>query len=177
MNSNTQEDKRNIIDFYKYWETDAIKADLDLKRNNFSVLVLNNIKDFNLGTVIRSANAFLAKEVIILGSKKYNRVGTVGTHHYENLKHLRTVEELVIPDDSILIGIDNIENSIPIENYSWPKDNHVIMAFGEENSGLSKEIIDKCKDIVYIKQYGSVRSLNLGSAASIAMYDYCQKTL
>ena len=168
------EDKRNIIDYYKYWTKEAIKADLDTKRNNFSVLVSNEINDFNLGSVIRNANAFLAKEVIVCGKKKFDKRGTVGTYIYENLKYVKYIDDFVIPDNSILIGVDNIENSIPIETFEWPKC-HVIMAFGQEQVGLSEEIIKKCTNLLYIKQYGSVRSLNLGCASAIAMYDFCSK--
>lgn len=170
------EDTRNIIDVYRYWTVDAIKTNLDSKRHNFSILISNKLNDFNLGTVIRNSNAFLAKEVIIHGRRKWDRRGAVGTHVYENIKHIKEVEELNFPD-SIIIGIDNIPSSIPIETFTWPKDKHVIMAFGQEQEGLSQEVINMCHNIVFIRQYGSVRSLNVGCASAIAMYDYCQKVL
>jgi len=85
---------RNIIDHYHYWNDDAIKADLNTKRHNFSVVCCNIGNDFNIATVIRNANAFLAKEVIIYGHKKYDRRGTVGTHHYTNFHHVRTIDNL-----------------------------------------------------------------------------------
>lgn len=168
------EDTRNIVDFYKYWDTEAIKADLDSKRHNFSVLVENTIRDFNLGSVIRNANAFLAKEVIIYGRKQFDRRGTVGTHLYENLKHVVHKDSLDL--DGVFIGVDNVEGAEPIENFVWPKE-HVILAFGQENYGLSDQILKICKHVVYISQYGSVRSLNVGCASAIAMYDYCRKTI
>ena len=84
-----QKDNRNIIDYYKYWKTDAIKADLDSKRNNFSILISNDFHDFNIGSVIRNANAFLASQVIIVGKKQFDRRGTVGTHTYENMKYVQ----------------------------------------------------------------------------------------
>lgn len=164
-------DTRNVIDFYKYWETEAIVADLRTKCHNFSVLVSNLIGDFNCGSVVRNANAFCAKEVILYGNKQYNRRGTVGAHLYMNMKHVRATEELDL-GDAIMIGVDNVEGAVPIETFQWPS-GHVIMAFGEENAGLSKGIIEKCQSVVYIEQYGSVRSLNVGVASGIAMYSYC----
>lgn len=169
------QETRNIIDYYAYWKTDAIKADLDSKRHDFSVLVTNDFGDFNLGTVIRCANAFLAKEVIIYGKKQYDRRGTVGTHLYENLKHVKTVEELNFPSNSLIIGIDNIPEAKSIENYIWDKNQHTILVFGQEQMGISPEVKAVCHDFVFIKQYGSVRSLNVGVAAGIAMYDYMSK--
>ena len=169
-------DKRNVVDFYKYWTDDAIRADLDEKRHNFSVLVTNFIRDFNLSTVIRCSNAFLAKNVIIYGSKQYDRRGTIGTHHYTNFKHVKEIESLDgILEDSVMIGINNLENSIPIEDYKWDYNKHIIMAFGEESVGLRPEVIERCSEILYIKQYGTVRSLNVGCASAIAMFSYMQK--
>jgi len=167
-------ESRNIIDYYHYWATDAIIADLNDKRHDFSILISNKFHDFNIGSVIRNANAFLAKEVIVYGRKKFDKRGTVGTHIYENMRHVRLTEDLFF--EGKIIGIDNIETAKPIEDYEWP-DGPVIMAFGQEQTGLPEEIINICDDFVYIKQYGSVRSLNVGCASAIAMYDYCHKKL
>lgn len=166
-------DTRNIIDHYKYWTTDAIKADLDDKRNDFSILVSNQFHDFNLGTVIRNANAFMAKEVIVWGRKSYDKRGTVGTHHYINLKHVKFTDSLEF--DCPVIGIDNVPEAEAIDNFVWPK--RVVLAFGQEDVGLPEEFRQLCQKYVYIRQFGSVRSLNVGTASGIIMYDYCRKTL
>lgn len=168
------EDKRNVIDYYKYFTVDAIKADLDVKRHDFSVLVTNKFKDFNLGTVIRNANAFLAKEVIIYGSKHYDRRGAVGTYNYENIKIVKYVEELDFP--SPIIGIDNIPRAKPIETFEWPK-GPLTIVFGQEDIGIPDEILEMCDHVLYITQYGSTRSLNVGCASAIAMYDYTKKMI
>jgi tRNA G18 (ribose-2'-O)-methylase SpoU len=170
-------DTRNIIDFFKYWEVDAIKTNLDEKRHNFSILISNQFNDFNIGSVIRNSNAFLAKEVIIYGRKQFDKRGTVGTHIYENLHHIKFIDDLVLPENSLLIGIDNIDGSHPIETFQYPKDQHIVFAFGQEQVGLPKEIIDLCDHLLYIKQYGSVRSINVGVASGIVMYDYCSKMI
>lgn len=171
------EDTRNIIDFYRYWTVEAIKADLDTKRHNFSVLITNDFSDFNIGAVIRNANAFLAKNVYIFGKKRYDRRGTVGTHLYENIKIVKTIDDINDIEGSLIVGIDNLSGALPIEQYTWPSDVHVLMCFGQESVGLSQEVLDFCCDIVYISQYGSVRSLNVGCASAIAMYDYCRKMI
>lgn len=170
------DDTRNVIDYYKYWTTDAIKADLDEKRHDFSVVVSNEFNDFNLGTVIRNANAFLASEVIVFGKKKFDRRGTVGTHLYENLRHVKFVEELCLPHGSVVVGVDNVEGAEPIEEFSWPK-GHVVLAFGQESIGLQEPLLSLCDRMVYIRQYGSVRSLNVGVASGIAMYTYCREVV
>jgi tRNA G18 (ribose-2'-O)-methylase SpoU len=170
-----QSDDRNVIDYYKYWTVDAIRADLDTKRNNFSVLISNEFNDFNIGAIIRNSNAFLAKEVIILGKKSYDRRGTVGTHNYENMKYVRFIEELSLPENSLIVGVDNIDNAEVIDNFIYPSDRHVVLAFGQEQIGLSDSIKAICHNFVYIRQFGSVRSLNVGVASGIAMFDYMRK--
>lgn len=171
------DETRNIIDYYHYWKTDAIKADLDTKRHNFSVLISNQLNDFNLGTVVRNCNAFLGKEVIIYGKRWWDKRGAVGTHNYENFKHIREVEELTFDDNTLVVGIDNIPEAVPIDTFEWPHDKHVVMVFGQEQVGIPPELHKVCSKFVYIRQYGSVRSLNVGTAAGIAMYDYCSKII
>lgn len=165
-------DTRNVIDFYKHWSIEAIKGDLDVKRHNFSVVISNDFHDMNIGTVIRNANAFLAREVIIVGRKKYDRRGTVGTHLYENLRHVRCVDDLQIDPGSVVIGIDNIEGAEPIEKFTWTE-RHIYLVFGQETVGIQEPLLSRCDHVCYITQYGSVRSLNVGVASGIAMYALC----
>lgn len=167
--------KRNVVDYYKYWLTEDILKDLDGKRHNFSVLCSNIQYDFNLGSIIRNANAFLAKEVILYGRKKFDTRACVGTHHYTHFKHVKNIDDLDMLKDCVLIGFDDLPEAKPLDSFVWPKNKHVVMCFGQETVGLTKDVIEKCDDIVYIQQYGSVRSLNVGCASAIAMFSYCQQ--
>ena len=176
---------RNIIDHYRYWTHEAIMTDLDTRRNNFSVLCCNLLNDFNIATVVRNSNAFLAKEVLVYGNKRYDRRGTVGTHIYTNFKHVKEIDDLKKEIKNLyrihkylrVVGVDNVKDSFSVNDYCWPKNEHVLMVFGQEQVGIPKEVLDICHDKIYIQQYGSVRSLNVGTASGIAMYDYCSKTL
>lgn len=169
------EDTRNVIDYYKYWETEAIRSDLNTKRHNFSILITNKFHDFNIGTIIRNSNAFMAQSVLIYGRRQFDKRGTVGAHHYQNIDFLREIEEVVFPEDYCIVAIENDADSVPIETFDWPKDRHVVMIFGQESTGVPEELKHLAHHKIYIKQYGSTRSLNVGSASAIAMYDYCQK--
>lgn len=172
------EDKRAVADYYKYWETDAIKANLDTKRHNFSVLITNKLNDFNIGTIIRNSNAFLAKEVIIYGRRQFDKRGTVGAHHYQNISFLKQIEDINFSkEEYCVVAVENNIDSKPIDNFHWPANRHVIMIFGEETTGVPEELLDIAEHKVYIKQYGSTRSLNVGSASAIAMQDYCRKLI
>lgn len=165
----------NVIDHYKYWETEAIVADLDKKRNPFSVLCWNTGDDFNIGSAIRNANAFLAREVVIWPRRKWDRRGAVGTQNYTHFKHFKEVDDVeAYMKGSKVIAVENIDLAKPIDTFEWPTE-HFFMVFGQECDGLPPEILDLCDDCVYIRQYGSVRSLNVGCASAIAMYDYTSK--
>lgn len=176
---------RNIIDVYHYWKHEAILADLDSRANNFSVICSNLYNDFNIATCIRNCNAFLAKKVFIYGNKQYDRRGTVGTHHYVRSVHCRTLEVLLCGLDELakevgnlhIVAMDNVKNSISIEAYQWSQDKHVVMVLGQEQVGVPPELLQLAQETVYITQYGSVRSLNVGTASGIAMYDYCKKVV
>ena len=171
---NISKESRNIIDFYHYWKTDAIKADLDKKRHPFAVMCCNFAGDFNIGGVIRSSNAFLGSQIYIFGRRKYDKRGAVGTFNYEHITHIWSLEKLKeLKNIYSFVVVDNIEGSEPIESFDWPE--NPLLIFGEEQIGTPSEIRCMADHIVYIKQYGSVRSLNVASAASIAMYDWCRK--
>lgn len=172
-----EQDNRNVINYYKYWETEAIIADLDTKRHNFSILCANIQGDFNIGTVIRNSNAFMAKEVIVYGKKKFDKRGAVGCYHYTHFKHVNEIEDLSVlkTPDVYIVGVDNIDGAETIDDIEFPKDKHIIFAFGEENSGLTPEMMAICDALVYIKQFGSTRSLNVGTASGIIMYEYCRR--
>lgn len=128
--------------------------------------------DFNFSTVIRNANAFAAKEVFYIGKKKFDRRGAVGTYLYTKVRFLSDSESLVrLKDEYLFVGVDNIEGSVLIETFVWP-DKPILLLFGEEGGGLTSEVIRLCDVIVAINQYGSVRSLNVGTASGIVMYEY-----
>jgi tRNA G18 (ribose-2'-O)-methylase SpoU len=175
---------RNLIDHYKYWTDDAIRADLETKRHNFSVICCNIGNDFNIATIIRNANAFLAKEVVIYGNKKYDRRGTVGTHHYTNFRHVKSIDNLGSYIEEIvsqyegkvkLLGIDNVCEAKDINAFDFDPNVHYIMIFGQEQIGVPKDVLDMCDDLLYIPQYGSVRSINVGTSSGIIMNNYCAK--
>jgi tRNA G18 (ribose-2'-O)-methylase SpoU len=167
---------RNVIDYYKSWETDLIKGDLDSKRHNFSVVCYNLGLDFNIGQCCRLSNSFLCKAVYIYPRKRFDKRGCVGTQNYENLKHVKHLDDINdLPKDAVWIAIDNVPNAEPIETFTYPEDKHIVFCFGSEGLGLPPEMIARCQHTLFIKQYGSVRSLNVGTACAITLYDIMQK--
>ena len=169
-------DTRNVVDRYRNWTVEAIVADLDARRHPFHVAIENFEHDMNIGSVVRSANAFLAAEVHIVGNRRWNRRGAMVTERYQHVRHHDSIEALVawaseagIP----LIGIDNVEGSVPIETYDIPRE--CVLVFGQEGPGLSAQAQEACVDLLAITQFGSTRSINAGAAAAVAMHAWVRR--
>jgi len=169
---------RNVVDRYKNWSTESIKRDLQRTANPFAVCMEHWQGDFNISTLIRNANAFNAKEVYYLGKKKYDRRGTVGAHHYVDLVFLNSgVSELVdLKNEYTIIAIDNnVPNTHKLGEFDWNMlEKPPLMVFGEEGVGLTDEVLKIADYSVEIPQYGSVRSLNVGTSSGILMYSFLQ---
>lgn len=166
-------DSRNVVDKYRYWTMEAIVADLDTKRHSFHVAIENWQHDLNIGSIVRTANAFLADTVHIVGRKRWNRRGAMVTDRYQHVLHHETVEALVRfakENDLPIIAIDNVSDSQPIEKVVMPKD--CILLFGQEGPGLSPEALEAASMAIEITQFGSTRSLNASAAAAIVMHQW-----
>ncbi len=167
-------DRRNVMDRYRYWSVEAIKTDLDLQgRHEFEVAIENWTHDFNIGSIVRTANAFTAKAVHIIGPHKWNRKGSLMTELYQDVYYHASIEEFaeyLHQRESVprLIALDIVDGAVPMESYSFPKQS--VLLFGAEGPGLTSKALDIADDVVYISQYGSVRSLNAGAAAAVAMH-------
>ena len=141
-------DRRNVADKYRYWTMDAIIADLDERRHDFHIAIENWQHDMNIGTVVRSANAFLAKEVHIIGRRRWNRRGAMVTDRYQHVRHHATVEEFVAwaeGEGLTILGIDIFPDSVPLETYDLPK--NCVLVFGQEGPGLSPEVHAAANDV------------------------------
>ncbi len=171
------DDRRNIIDEFKGLSVETIRQKLDTRRRPFATLILNIDYDLNIATIIRTHNAFCGQEIFYLGRRRFNRRGCVGTYHYENLIHFDTLKEAQeqIPSQYTWVGIDNRPDAVPITSFDWPENPLII--FGHERGGLDflPELPYTCSSILNIPQLGSTRSLNVGVASGIAMYDLCNK--
>lgn len=171
-----REDRRNLVDEFKYWTNEDIFAELDTRRHNFAVVLENFAYDFNIATAIRNSNAFLAKEIFMCGKKKWDKRGAVGTHKYQRLSHYLNWEELMPvlnEKDYTPVVFDNIDGAVSLTDFVWPE--NPAMIFGAESVGVSPDSLKVAEHVVYIPQFGSTRSLNVGTSSGIAMYDWCLK--
>jgi tRNA G18 (ribose-2'-O)-methylase SpoU len=175
-------DTRNVVDKYRYWSMEAIVADLDGNRHNFHVAIENWQHDLNIGSIVRTANAFLAKQVHIIGNKRWNRRGAMVTDRYQHILHHPTVDEFVEWSKTAndgkampIIAIDNVPGCKQLESYELPET--CVLLFGQEGPGLSDAAIAAAKDVVEITQFGSTRSINASAAAAITMHQWVMQNV
>ena len=169
-------DTRNVADRYRYWRLEAIIADLDMHRHDFHVAIENWQHDFNIGSVVRTANAFLASEVHIVGRRRWNRRGAMVTDRYQHIRHhadVAALAEWAQQDGLPLLGVDNLPGSLPLETYALPR--ACVLLLGQEGPGLSQEAHEACAAVLSIAQFGSTRSINAGAAAAIAMHAWVRQ--
>ena len=166
-------DRRNVADAFRYRSVEAIVAELDTRRHALRVAIQNWEHDFNIGSIVRTANAFNVAGVHILGRRRWNRRGAMVTDRYLHVHHHPDVASFVaaMADDGYaVVGVDNLPGSVPLETSRLPE--RACLVFGSEGPGLTDELIEACERLVSISQYGSTRSLNAGAAAAIAMYHW-----
>jgi tRNA G18 (ribose-2'-O)-methylase SpoU len=169
-------DRRNVADRYRYWTVAAIVADLDRRRHPFHVAIENFGHDLNIGTVVRTANAFLAAEVHVVGRRRWNRRGAMVTDRYQHLRHHPDVAGLLAfaaGEGLVVVAVDNAPGAAPIESAGLPE--RCVLLFGQEGPGLTPEARAGAALTVSIAQFGSTRSINAGVAAGIAMHSWIRQ--
>ena len=171
-----QNDTRNVIDKYKGLSVEEIKKDLETSRHNFHIAVENFQHDFNIGTIARNANAFNAAGIHIIGKRHWNRRGAMKTETYMNVLHHKNVQDFVNwakKNNLRIIAIDNQKGAKNLNNTQLSKGS--VLVFGNESNGLSEEMIKACEEMIAIEQFGSTRSVNVGVASGILMYEFVRR--
>ena len=169
-------DRRNVVDRYRYWTLEAVVADLDLRRHDVHVAVENWQHDLNIGSVVRTANAFMAREVHIVGRRRWNRRGAMVTDRYQHVRHHPSVEDFTAwaADAGLpVVGVDNLPGSVALESTRLPR--ACVLLFGQEGPGLSDAARTASSLVVSVAQFGSTRSINAGAAAAIALHTWVRQ--
>lgn len=169
-------DSRNVIDRYRYWTMEAIVADLDTQRHPFHVAIENWQHDMNIGSIVRSANAFLADTVHIVGRRRWNKRGAMVTDRYQHVVHHETVADLIAwarEERLPVIAVDNVGDAVPVDRADLPQ--RCVLLFGQEGPGLSEEALAGADAFIEITQFGSTRSINASAAAAVVMYEWCRR--
>lgn len=171
-----EEDTRNVVNKYRHVPMEAIITDLDTSRSELEIAVENLERDFNMGTIVRNANAFNVSKVHIIGRRQWNKRGAMKTDAYLSLEYHKTVDEFVesvTKRNKEIIAIDIVEGATPLGSTPLPQ--NAVLVFGSEGAGISDELLKRSSTVVMIEQFGSTRSINVGVASGIAMYAWVQQ--
>ncbi len=170
-------DARNVVDEFRYWSIEAIVAELDARRaarpHGFSVAIENWQHDMNIGSIVRTANAFLAESVHIIGRRRWNKRGAMVTDRYQHVIHHDTIDAFVTAahaDGRRIVAVDNVPGSVEVSSFAFPE--RCILLFGQEGPGLTPDALAAADAVVEIRQFGSTRSINAGAAAAIVMHEW-----
>ncbi len=171
----------NVIDNLKNLSIPDIANYCHSKSIMASVSMININGDFNLSTMIRNANFFGFRSVHYVGKKKWDKRGSVGTHHYTPIYHHKDEESFLLQcSGRNIIAIENnipdyADKTVDLFDHQFDPNIHMsqpIFIFGEESKGLSNLVLDRANIILTIPNYGSVRSLNVGTTSGIVMGVY-----
>ncbi len=171
------EDTRNLIDEYKGLKNEQVFDELEKKRLPLEIAIENVEHDFNIGSIVRTANSFNVKKVHIIGRKKYNRRGAMCTDKYLEIVHHSTIQDFLKSQEGReLVAIENnIDRAKPLHSKRFQPETTLI--FGSEGNGISDELLEKAEDVRFIESFGSTRSVNVGVAAGIAMYEFARQII
>ncbi len=171
-------DDRNVLDKYHYWKVEAIKEDLNKTRVPLEIAIENLTRDYNMGTIVRCANAFNVNRVHIIGRKQWNKRGAMVTDLYMNILYhddIAAFKAAMDKESREIIAVDIVPEAKELSKSTLPEKS--VLVFGAEGPGLSKELLKVADQIVMIEQFGSTRSINVGVAAGVAMYAWAQQHL
>lgn len=171
-----EKDTRNVVDEYRGKTVEEIITNLDTSRSQLEIAVENLERDFNMGTIIRNANAFNVAKVHVIGRRQWNKRGAMKTDAYLHIEYHPTAEAFLgamKAANKELIAIDIVEGAVPLGGQMLP--GQAVLVFGSEGEGLSSELLGGASKVVMIEQFGSTRSVNVGVASGIAMYTWIQQ--
>lgn len=168
------QDNRNVTDEFKGVDIADIVERLDRRGVELEIAVENTLRDYNMGTIVRTANAFGVRHIHVIGRRQWNKRGAMATDKYLHVHYHASMDDFI---DSIngkeLIAVDNVEGSRPLSKTDLPK--NCVLVFGAEGPGISDDILSRAKQIVAIEQFGSTRSINVGVAAGVVMYEWLRR--
>lgn len=170
------QDGRNVIDEFKNMAHEDIVAHLDERGVILEIAIENLTRDFNMGTIVRSANAFGVRNVHIIGRHGWNKRGAMATDKYLHVNYFDSVEvfaQEMTKRHKTIVAVDNVVGARNLQQSPLPRD--CVLVFGAEGPGLTSELISVAHEVIAIEQFGSTRSINVGVAAGIVMYEWLRQ--
>ncbi len=165
----------NVHDYLQHMTVDELQTVQRKETLPFAVAACNLNGDLNLSNILRSSVVFGAEKIFVIGKRRFDRRGCVGAQNYINLVHIEDEQEaleLMVQNYIPVMIEQGGEDIATINFYGWRKPPCLI--FGSESDGLPKAYMDHAaknySPVYSIAQIGIIRSLNVASAAAIAIW-------
>jgi 23S rRNA (guanosine2251-2'-O)-methyltransferase len=144
------------------------------------VVVLENIRSMhNVGSVFRTADAFLIEAIYICGytaqppRKEIDKtaLGATETVEWKHFPCTKDAVEELRKNEYKIFAIEQVNKSISLEKFTEANTDKVALIFGNEVSGVETETISLCDGCIEIPQFGMKHSLNISVAAGIVLWE------
>lgn len=148
------------------------------------IIVLDDIRSLhNIGAVFRTSDAFLIEKIYLCGitatppNKEIHKtaLGATDTVTWEYAKNVVEVVEKLKAENVDVYSVEQVENSIMLNDFSVSENVKYALVFGNEVKGVSQEVVDLSQGVIEIPQLGTKHSLNISVSAGIVIWDLFQK--
>ena len=146
-------------------------------------IVLDNVRSaLNVGSVFRTADAFLIENIILCGitaqppNKDIRKaaLGATDSVNWEYSKNTMDAVNELIEKDYYIVAIEQAENSTLLNEFELPK-KPIAIIMGNEVSGVAQEVVDACNEVIEIPQFGTKHSLNISVTTGVVIWDLWKK--
>ncbi len=148
------------------------------------VVVLDNIRSLNnIGSVFRTSDAFLINHIYLCGitatppNKEIHKTA-LGATESVDWSYSESTEEIINKlkqQDYIIVSIEQVENSVMLNDFKIDKNKKYAFIFGHEVKGVQQKIVDLSDFCVEIPQYGTKHSLNISVSAGVVLWEMFRK--
>ncbi len=153
------------------------KAHSELKRPRELIVACVPMRsNVNLSTIARTASACAAQKLILCGNANViAKIARDGTSELEISTHRTLGPPLrkLAKTGYRLVGLEQTTRSTSMHSFRFER--KTVLVVGNERLGISQEILDFLDDVIEIPVYGLPHSYNVGTAAGMALYEYCKQ--
>ena len=155
-------------------------ADFKVAEKTPIIIILDDVRSLhNIGSVFRTADAFLIEKIYLCGitavppNKEINKtaLGATETVTWEYAENILEVIENLKHDKVKVFAIEQVENSIYLNDFKVQKDHKYAIIMGNEVFGVSQKAIEICDGVIEIPQLGTKHSLNIAVTTGIVVWD------
>lgn len=159
-------------------------AEVQTSRKSPFLLILDNVRSqSNVGSVFRTADAFLTEAIYLCGitgtppSREIQKTALGATesvkwNYFQNTAE--AVKELK-QSNYIIVGIEQAEDATELQDFEISAGERYALIFGHEVDGVAQEVMDLCDKCIEIPQFGSKHSFNIAVSVGIVLWELNRK--